>query len=168
MTSKSEQILCRTLRAILANLPVGADIDISPEFQADVLRKLEYFLPTVLCELHGEWQGECFDATYPVLARKVNDGEMELFAQCILIGDQTLVPVHLLLQIATSKDEVSWLDLKVGERLTGERGETGKRGMRRVPYEKLYSALHRIQRLNGDADKLDWRYNVTFGDKRNR
>jgi hypothetical protein len=83
-----------------------------------------------------------------------------------MITDQTLVPIHLLLQLDASRDEVSWMVLKIGENLTGQHGETGKRGMRRVPYSSLDLARRRMYQLDGNADLIVWRYKVTFGERR--
>jgi hypothetical protein len=166
MASRSEVILTKSLRKNLAELAIGTNIEVTDEFRRNVLAGLEFFLPDVLGELYTEWKGESFDGFYPVILRKVGDGEIELFGQCILISDQTLVPIYLSLQIDPSRDEVSWLVLKIGEKLTGERGETGRRGMKRLPYSSLDSALSKIYRLDGDTGKIDWVYKVTYGEKR--
>jgi hypothetical protein len=130
-----------------------------------VLGALEYFLPEVLGELYKEWQGESLDGFYPRVFRKTGTNEIELFGLCILISDQTLAPIHLSMQLDLHKDEVSWLLLKIGEKLTGEPGETGKRGMKRLPYSCLEKAKSRVYRLSGNPDQIDWVYKVTYGEK---
>lgn len=166
MPSRAEELLSRHLRSVLADLPIGALIDASPEFHQTVLAGLEYFLPGVLGELYPEWLGDSLDGFVPMIMKKTGDDEFELFGLAILIGDQTLVPIHVLLQLDTSGDEVSWMALKIGEKLTGQPSETGKRGMRREPYSSLDLAFRRIYRLDRNADLIDWRYKVTFGERR--
>jgi hypothetical protein len=166
MASRSETIVSRSLRKTLAELAVGTPIEVTDEFRCNVLAGLEFFLPEVLGELYTEWRGDSFDGFYPAILRKAGDCELEFFGLGILINDQTLVPIYLSLQVDPRRDEVSWLMLKIGEKLTGERGETGRRGMKRLDYSSLNSALSRIYRLDGDTYKIDWAYKVTLGERR--
>jgi hypothetical protein len=48
--SRAEQCISRSLRVILADLPIGANIPSSEQFE-DVLSGLEYFLPEILGEI---------------------------------------------------------------------------------------------------------------------
>jgi hypothetical protein len=166
MASRTEEILSQALRTILAELPIGAHIPATEDFRDDVLGGLEWWLPDVLGEIHDEWKGESMDGVCSALARKTGDGEAEIFGAAYLMSDQTVVPVFLALQIDPSKDEVSWLLLKLGEEVHGKRGEESKRGMVRSPHISLDSVLHRVYSLTIDADKIDWRYKVTFGERR--
>lgn len=152
MASQAEENVGRTLRAILADLPVGADIPRLDEFQY-CLGALEFFLPTVLAEIHSEWNDESLDGILPVVARKTGEGEAEIYGQCILITDQTLTPIHLHLQIDPLRDEVSWLELRLGS--MGESGTIGR------PYKLRWTAD-----VPGLPDKIQWAYQVTFGKKR--
>src|SRR5262245_546353 len=114
MASKAEEIASRRLRAILAGLPDGATIGDSPGFR-DALSGLEWFLPTVLAEIHPEWTGESLDGIYAHVAQKTGEGEAEILGLCCLMSDQTLTPIHLRLRVSTTADEVSWLELRLGE-----------------------------------------------------
>jgi hypothetical protein len=51
MGSIAEQRLCRSLQAILADLPDGATIPDSDQFR-EVLVCLQYFIPAILAEVH--------------------------------------------------------------------------------------------------------------------
>jgi hypothetical protein len=82
----AEENVSRTLRAILAALPVGADIPRSEQLE-DALVSLDYFLPGVLSEIHQEWNDESLDGIFPVFARKTAEGEAEIYGQCVLITD---------------------------------------------------------------------------------
>ena len=150
MTSRSEQTISTSLRTILAGIPIGTLIEDSAEFR-DVLSGMEFFLPAVFREIHPEWRHEGFDGILPIVARKVADGEIEIMGHCILISDQTVVPINLCLQISPCVDEVSWLECRLGE--------VGERGMIRTPYNhKHFPGL--------PTATIDWAYNVTFGARR--
>lgn len=156
MTSKSEQLVSRCLRETLAGLPIGARIADTENIR-DVLSGLEWFVGQILGEVYAEWKRESLDGIYPLVAQKTGDGEAEIFGLCIIISDQSLVPLHLQLQLAPSGHEVSWLECRLGER--------GEQGMERTPYG-LKSLDKMLNRFQGRADTIDWAYNVTFGDRR--
>jgi hypothetical protein len=156
LTSKSEQIISRSLREILAGLPVGARIAEAEKIR-EVLSGLEWFVGEILGEVYPEWERESLDGVYPLVAQKSGEGEAEIFGLCIIISDQTLVPLHLRLQVAPSVDEVSWLECRLGE--------WGVQGMVRTPYG-LKSLDKLLYRLQGKENSIDWVYKVTFGDRR--
>jgi hypothetical protein len=157
MAPRTEQFLSRTLRPVLANLPVGANIVESKQFR-EVLSGIEYFLPEVLGEIYPEWTQESLDGVIPLVARKTNDAEAEIFGLCIIISDQTVTPLDLRLQVAVANDEISWLECRLGER--------GEHGMVRTRYDSLNAAAKRLHALEWKADLIDWVYKVTFGEKR--
>jgi hypothetical protein len=157
MASRSEEITSRDLRAVLADLPIGAAIAESDQFR-EVLSGIEYFLPEVLGEVYPEWNRESLDGVIPLVARKTNDAEAEIFGLCIIISDQTVTPLHLHLQVAVANDEISWLECRLGER--------GRHGMVRTPYDSLNAAAKRLHALEWRVDRIDWVYKVTFGERR--
>ena len=57
VVSKAEEIICRSLRAILDGVSDGASIADFDQLQ-DVLDALDYFIPEVLRQLHPEWNHE--------------------------------------------------------------------------------------------------------------
>lgn len=152
MASQVENTVARSLRAVLAALPDGANIDDSDEFQT-LLSGLEYFLPAVLGEVHQEWKGQGLDGFLFGLKRKMGPGEAEFFGMCIFISDQTLTPIHLRLRVAAASDEVEWLECSVGK--PGD----GKGGMMRVPYNSTKGGLLCT------PDSIPWVYRVGFGDE---
>lgn len=123
-----------------------------------MLSSLEYFIPDVLAEVHYEWRREGLDGVLPLRARKVSELEAELVGHCILISDQTVVPFHLRLQIDPSEDKVSWLELRLGQR--------GERGMMRTPYDTLPASGKLLQVLENATDRIQWTYEVTYGERR--
>jgi lactoylglutathione lyase len=160
MGSKTEQIISRSLRAILANLPNGANTKDSEPFRREVLSALAWGLPGVIAEIHPEWNNLTLDGVYAAVVKKTADGEAEIFGQCIFIDDQTLTPIYLRLQIDPTTDENSWLKCKVGE--------AGEHGMIRGPYSSLNSNFKQLYQMDmdGNLDGIDWVYSVTFGQRR--
>ena len=141
---------CRRLRAVLAELPTKADIPPSPENNYPALERI---IPEVLAQVHHEWRHESLDGILPLTERKTNDLEIELCGHCILISDQTLVPLRLQLALSPSKDEIAWMELRLGQ--------IGRDGtMIRTPYRtdnlKLGAAL---------KPEIRWAYHVGFGDR---
>ena len=156
MPSRAEEHASRSLRTILARLPTGASIDGSEEIQS-ALGGLEFFLPAVLREVYAEWDRESLDGFYPLFARKTGEREVELLGFCILISDQTLTPIHLRLQLSPTADEVSWLELRLGD--------SGANGMVRLPYPTEHTIYKLLHALRARADTIAWVYEVTFGEK---
>lgn len=151
-----EQRLARSLRRLLAPLPNGSPINESPELY-DIECGFEYYLPTVLFEVHPEWKWESFDGFLFKVARKIGPGEVEFLGWCILISDQTVTPIHIQLQVSENKDEIEWLVLKVGER------QPGTNTMTRLPYPSLTKKVMLL--LEQRLDDVDWYYVVGFGER---
>jgi hypothetical protein len=150
----TEQHLSRALRIALSNVPIGSDIAEAPSFR-EISAGLEFFLPSILKEIYPvEWKWESLDGVLPVFARKTGELEVEIFGLCILISDQALTPIHLVVQVSPSEDEVSFLECKLGER------EGNK--LRRTPYRQVQ---RQISELNGRQNSIDWIFKVTFGQR---
>jgi hypothetical protein len=156
MPSKAEEIVSQTLRTILAGLPIGAGIDDSEEFRC-ALTALDWFLPGVLAEIHPEWTGQGLDGTYPHVARKTGEREVEIFGLTNFVSDQKMTPIHLHLQLSSATDEVSWLELRLGER--------GEHGMVKQPYTSEVAIYRRLHALSCREETMEWVYSVTFGEK---
>jgi hypothetical protein len=154
--SKPESDLCTRLRPILAALPPHATIAESADFY-DVLTALAWFLPDVLAEIHPEWKGMTLDGIYPAVARKTGDNEIDIFGRCIFLGDQTLTPLHVKLQLASAGDAITWLDCRVGE--------SDGHGMLRVPYSRGIAYGDKLYRLKR-PESIEWVYHVGYGERR--
>jgi hypothetical protein len=157
MVSRVEQQLATLLGTILVDLPNGATIANSEQLQ-QALSSLEYFVPEILRELHPEWKHESLDGIIPLVARKTNAGEAEIFGDCILISDQTLTPLHLRIQVTPVGDGISWIELRLGE--------LSQNGMVRAPYVSASTTAKRLHRLEQGPDAIEWVYQVTFGARR--
>ncbi len=141
---------------MLSERPIGADL-LEPD-AADLRRLLSWldrFIEEVLLGVYADWERESLDGVLPYLARKSAEREAELFGLCVLISDQAPVPFHVQLEIAETKDEVTWMTCKLGER--------GAEGLIRTPNESIDRATKRIITLNGKTDQIDWFYSVAFG-----
>jgi hypothetical protein len=82
MASRTEEAVSRLLRSILDGLADGEAIEDSEAFRS-LLNDLEYFLPAVLGEAHGEWRDESLDGVFPALARKTGPSEAEILGLCV-------------------------------------------------------------------------------------
>ena len=152
--SVPEQRVCELLTPLLRSHEVGDSI-VPSSGDGYIFSSFEFFLPGVLREIHAEWLHESLDGIYPASFRKTGDREIELIGLALFISDQTLTPLHVRLQLSLDFDCVSWIDLKLGERIDGE--------CRRDPYgsAKVSRAmLHVTNRL----DSVDWYYHVGYGE----
>ena len=148
MTSKSEAIVARELRSVLAPLTTGEPIEQS-ERLVKLECALEYFLPEEL-----GWRYESSDAFRFVVARKVAPDEAEFVGLALLISDQTWTPIHLGLRLSADSDRVASLDCRVGE--PGD----GAGGLVRIPYGSGLAdkVLHRLPDRVG---AIDWVHRAT-------
>ena len=156
MTSILEQRFSSSLRTVLADLPVSANIPDSEAYR-DVLTALQYYIPVVLGELYREWLFQGLDDIVPIEARKTGEGEVEILGICCFICDQTLTPMHIHLQVAASVNEISWLECRLGTQ--------GQDGMERKPYDSLGEMTKILKRLDGQANLINWVYKVIFGER---
>jgi hypothetical protein len=153
--SLPEQHVCENLSPLLREHAVGDSLH-DPDSYSDVLRSLEYFLSTLLREVHDEWQHESLDGIYPWWFRKTGDREAALLGLAILISDQTLTPLYVQLQLSPTWDRVAWIDLRLGERT--------KTGCRRVPYGDA-SVPRLVSHVSERYESLDWFYQVGYGER---
>jgi hypothetical protein len=156
MAQPFEESIARKLRAILAPLPVGALIVETQQSQA-VLGGLEYYLPQILHERHPEWKYESLDGFLPVVSRKTGVNEAEFFGQCILMSDQALTPIQVHLQVDIDRDEISWLECRLGKRVCGQ--------IAHIPYRTDWP-VNLLLDAAEHVDAIDWFYAVTFGERR--
>jgi len=111
--SDLEESLSQRLRAVFERAPAGSHIESFAEFKG-ILAGLEYFLSELLVEVRSDWD-DGLDGFLIYSARALGDQAAELSGHCILIRDQTTTPFHLRLQLAHESDEISWLELRLGE-----------------------------------------------------
>ncbi len=123
-----------------------------------LMSAFEYFLTEVLCGVHhSEWRHESLDGVYPHIFRKTGDREVELLGLAIFISDQTLTPVHFQLQLSPAYDQVTWIDLRLGERFKG--------GCRREPYASSKVWGKKMLQVAERFESIDWYYHVGYGER---
>lgn len=155
--SNVENRFSRSLLVALADLPDGTYLSNSEQLR-DALSALEYLIPTVIGEIHPEMAGQALDGVLPAVTRKTGDREIEMLGHVNFITDQTLTPFHLRLQLSLSGEEISWLELRLGERV--------ENSMRRTPYGSEAATGRLLLALEKRKAAIDWFYEVTFGDRR--
>ena len=154
--SRAEEAIARSFRIILNSTLTGSIVEKSDDLR-EALNAMEYFIPEVLREIHREWENESLDGVLPLIVRKTGEREVELVGQCILISDQTLVPIYVILQIHSAKNKVTWLECRLGEK-------GADRTVRR-PYGSDSSGLKQLCFLEDEIDSIDWAYQVAYGEK---
>lgn len=154
ITTRAEQIISKSVLSILNSMAAGDCIHETPEFR-HVLSALEFFIPEVLSEIHSEWSYEGLDGVLPLVAEKTAVRTMCILGQCILVGDQTRVPILVELQVSPTGNNLNWLECKLGAR--------DRNGMIRTPYESPSKITKLLYSLSGNRGSIDWAYVVTFG-----
>ncbi|GAB5407546.1 MAG: hypothetical protein Aurels2KO_57770 [Aureliella sp.] len=143
------------LSPLLASHSVGDPINPRPNNNY-IFSSLEFFLPEILRERHKEWQHESLDGLYPKTFRKTAEHEIDFVGLTIFIPDQTFTPIHLQLQLSPDHDCVSWVDLRLGERIGNN--------CRREPYSRSQTTgtmFHVAERLGS----IEWFYHVGYGER---
>lgn len=117
---------------------------------------LEWFLPEVLAQRYEHWEHEALDGVFPHIARRIGQRSIELAGMVLLIDDQRGAPFHGRMSHSPDRDEVEWMECRVGE--PGE----GRGGLSRVPLHSKAWALG-AQRACERPDEVDWVYTAEFG-----
>jgi len=105
-------------------------------------------------EVHPEWKYESLDGILPFHFEQVNELKICLLAECILISDQSYVPLELNLQLAPDAHRINWLSCKLGMKSDGDNMQRSSK-----PILKL------LHRFHSGSEKVDWAYHVQFGRK---
>lgn len=145
--------MAQSLRILLNQTAVGASFEETEDYRL-LMGALDYFIPEVLSEIHPEWKSDTLDGVIPLAAERTGEREAVFFGISWLIGDQSIVPTYIQLQIDPVLDRVNWLECRIGERRL--------QGMLRRPGSSFDKQLYLLQ---GREDRIDWAYHVTFGEK---
>lgn len=119
---KAEKLLARSVRAALADVPVGGSIHESAHM-ADVKLALQFWTPQVL-----GWDEESLDGWRFSVATKTAEGEVELLGLGLLISDQRWTPMRIVIRVSRTADAVVAYYCGLGE------PGNGKAGIVRLPY----------------------------------
>jgi hypothetical protein len=144
--------LAADLRAVLTDVPVGADFEVTPA--AEICTSLELFVPEMLRRQFSGWARESIDGFYVAKATKVGDDAAELAGTCILISDQTVTPFWVRLQWSVTRNKVASYEIRLGEPGRGTLGISGPPCNSREATDML---LRIIDRLHG----VRWAFRVT-------
>ena len=149
--SSAEQHLACELRTVPGDVETGDRIPESEALRA-AMSSPEYLIPEVLRENHAEWKHESVDAVFPDCCIKTADREIEFAGACIVISDQTMVPVPAHIHVAATANAIESMQCKIGK-LAGQT-------MNRVPDGgnhggRLHVALRK--------ETIQWAYHVAFG-----
>jgi hypothetical protein len=155
MNSKAEEIASRCLRTVLKPLSPGASIEDSGEF-SEFQTALERVIPAALAEAYDYWRYQGLDGFRFALARKLGLEEAEFVGLCLLVDNQNWIPLYVRIRLAQKKDQIEWLECKVGESRNDDEGVAG------TPYgssretKLLYSVVNRLE-------SIPWAYKITQG-----
>lgn len=155
MTSRAEETASHCLRAVLAPLSPGAPIEDSEDFST-FETALSRVIPSALAEVYDYWRYEGLDGFRFAVARKVGPEEAEFVGLCLLVSDQTWIPLHVHLRITHGSDHIDWLECKVGEFGNGEERMVGTSYGSTRETKALYSVVNRLE-------SISWVYRITRG-----
>lgn len=148
--SAAEQHLARDLRIVLRDIKIGDQIPETEELW-EAMSSLEYFIPEVLREIHPEWKHESLDAVFPECCIKTAELEIEILGTCIVISDQTMVPIHTRIRVSATENAIESMQCKLGE-LAGQT-------MKRVAYGGYHGCRLHVASRKGT---IKWAYHVAF------
>ena len=87
--------------------------------------------------------------------------EAELFEICYLLTNECrrteTTPIHVRLQVAPVEDEITWLELRLGER--------DQEGRARYLHDPVSVFPKRYYLLDGNYDRIEWFYKVAYGQR---
>jgi hypothetical protein len=162
MISPAERITARSLRDLLGGLrpdeerPAGGPLDAADDPSAALGSGLEWFLPEILGQAHGFWETASLDGVFTRAVKRIGSRSADVVGTAILLEDQAVVPVHVRLSHHASRDEIDWMEARVGVATAGRemlRLEYGSKAARDL--EVLLPEL---------VDRLDWAFTATYGD----
>lgn len=158
--SRTEQHICSSFASLLDRLADGAAIPDESDEHRDMLDLLERFLPAILQRVYTYWRGATMDGFLLPVARKTGPREAEFIGLAILIQPDLVTPVHIRLQVCAEKEEIVWLECRVGE--PGK----GKGGMTEIRYGSSRADKWLKQLLvEPKAPEIDWVFKIQYGER---
>lgn len=105
MASNIEQSICELVHSLLEKLEPGDAIYESEVFR-DILSHLEVFITLELRKKYREWKYESIDGIYISHASVEGINQISISGMCILVSDQSLIPIQVQFMIADSNNEL--------------------------------------------------------------
>lgn len=151
LVSKYEKLLSKLIGLIIKKLESGVDIYDSEELR-DALSLLETLIPVELRKKYNEWAYESLDGIYVGQITMTGKNQISIIGMCVLISDQSYIPIYVHIRISNSSDEIDWMDCKLSE--------YGGNGIIKIPrnsnqWNKQIYAL--------DVNKINWHYSISYG-----
>ena len=151
MTQKVEKSLSKLIGLIIKKLESGEDIYDSEELR-EVLGFLEYFISLELREKYDEWEYESLDGIYVGQITMTGKNQISIIGMCVLISDQSFIPIYINTKISDSSNEIEWMNCKLAE--------YGENGIIKIPYN---SNRWNKQMYALDVNKINWHYSISYG-----
>jgi hypothetical protein len=141
---------CKLIRDALLQLNVGETISESGVLN-DILSGLERLIPSFLSVQFEFWKHESLDGIFPLKVLKIDINELYLIGMCVLISDQTIIPVCLTIKLNNDNDTINSFKCKIGENVNNKlnKFEFSSNAWKR----KLYSL---------DENKITWYFNTSI------
>lgn len=119
----------------------------------DLFRSLDYYIPQLLSSHYPEWEYEGLDGFYFANIQKIGSEIAEFTGLCILIDDQTVTPVFIRLELASSGASIASYQVFLGE--PGE-------GRLRISGPPCYSAGAQklLDKVSMRLNSIQWSYRV--------
>ena len=151
VTPKLEATIASELRALVAEIPVGAEFRVPPS--EDFCASLEIVLSRLLGRRHPEWEKESLDGFFVAIARKTGAAAVQLAGTCILISDQTVTPFLVELALSPTGETIASFRVYLGEPGEGRLGISGPECNSREADELLIAIPTRLHDIN-------WTYKI--------
>ena len=148
--------LTTALAAEVASTLAQPDDVLKVEPSSDLCATLERFIPAALANDHPRWAGESLDGIYVSQAKRTGTNTLELLGTCILISDQTRVPVHAMLRLS-AVGEIAAYAFRLGEPGGGSLGISGP-----PTTSGQASRLHDRLSNRFALGQVDWVYETSF------
>lgn len=153
MNESLENDLCQRLCEVLDPLKIDDPVPDTDDYR-HVLSSLEIFITHAVREIHDDFAWESLDGILPVESTKKGPREVELWGGAYLVSDQSVLPIHVRLQVSAAAWEVGWMECYLGKRSRG-----------RLVREEFYRVMSRMQSYSGEVSSIDWFYKIGFGEK---
>lgn len=141
---------------LLQAAPVGHDLTSHPS-APELAELLCRFLPEVLAYKYRDWRYESLDAIHFRLIKKTRDHEFFVCGTCILITDQSVVPVCATLCVAPPRPGFARTQCQLGE--LDSSGQMIREGYNSARALKLYAELE------SRIESLPWAYHCELVDE---
>ncbi|KNY25864.1 hypothetical protein [Pseudobacteroides cellulosolvens] len=151
MTQKIEKSLSKLIGIIINKFESGVDIYDSEELR-EALSLFETFISLELRKKYDDWEYESLDGIYEGQILMTGKNKISIIGMCVLVSDQSYIPIYINIEISDSTDEIVWMDCKLAE--------LGQNGIIKIPYN---SNRWNKQMYALDVNTIAWYYSISYG-----